>query len=491
MAVGLTPTSSIDTGLDGLSPSQFLALCVDAAHSRGWDVRFISESGLIAHTSKKMFKRKQEVTIRIADGIANIRSESIGNEMIDWGRNKLNVQQFVDALTDRRAALSPEQLNQLYVDLMPQIAQPENDILSRPAATAKEQWFGFLSLFVPRSGFFVTPILIDINIIIFIGMVISGAGLVVPGTQSLIQWGANIRYLTLDHQWWRLITCCFVHIGIFHLLFNMYALMYIGILLEPQLGRLRIASAYLLTGIIASLASLFWHEHTLSAGASGAIFGMYGLFLALLTTNLIDKTRRIALLTSIGIFVGYNLLYGAKGGIDNAAHIGGLLSGILIGYLYYPGLKRPGPGALQYSGMTVAAIAVLATCLVAFKKIPNYYGQYDQKMRLFARYERRALAIFDHNDSDTPKEKWLSALRDTGINNWNQAIYVLNQVKALPVAEPVKQRTDILIQYCNLRIASYNYYVEKWEGTVAPGEDSVTIYNSEINDLVASLKRSD
>ena len=123
-----------------------------------------------------------------------------------------------------------------------------------------------------------------------------------------------------------MITNCFLHIGILHLAFKMYALIFIGVLLEPYLGKLRFAVAYLLTGVFASVASLYWHDHTVSAGASGAIFGMYGVFLAMLTTNLIPKSVRKGLLASIGLFVAYNLLYGLKGwGIDaNAAHIGGL-----------------------------------------------------------------------------------------------------------------------------------------------------------------------
>ncbi len=257
-------------------------------------------------------------------------------------------------------------MDQTYEELKAGLVPQEHDVLNRPPATTSEKWGDFFSLFKPREGYFITPILVDLNIAIFILMVLSGANLFQPSTQVLIKWGANIRSLTLDGEWWRIITCCFIHIGLFHLLLNMYALLFIGVLLEPQLGRLRFASAYLLTGIMASLASLYWHTNTLSAGASGAIFGMYGVFLALLTTNLIEKTRRTSLLASIGIFVGYNLLYGAKAGIDNAAHIGGLLSGIVIGYLYYPGLTKPEKPGLRYSAIAVAALLVVVTRLTMF-----------------------------------------------------------------------------------------------------------------------------
>ena len=488
MSFALTPNSTMDIGLDGLSPAQFIALSVDVANALNWDIRYISESGLIAHTSKKMLARKQEVTIRIADDIANIKSVSIGNEIYDRGTNRKNVQQFYDLVAEQRLAIPPETLTQQFEALRPEVATGESDYLQGPPPTARDERRAFFALFIPRPGFFITPILIDINIAIFILMVMSGVNLLTPTTLSLINWGGNIRALTLDHQWWRIITCCFLHVGIIHLLLNMYALLYIGIILEPQLGRGRFLSAYLFTGIMASLASLYWHPNTLSAGASGAIFGMYGVFLALLTTNLIEKTRRTALLSSIGIFVAFNLLAGSKAGVDNAAHIGGLLSGIIIGYLFYPGLRRPEAGALKYSGMAVAGIVVLLTTIVGFKTIPNSYGQYNAKMRQVTKYERLALGIFQHYGSHMSGEDWTTALRDTGIYNWNQALRVLNQAEQLQLPDDLKHRTDILIQYCNLRIASYNYYIQKFNGTAAPGPDSIPIYNSQINDLIASLK---
>ena len=122
---------------------------------------------------------------------------------------------------------------------------------------------------------------------------------------------------------------------------NMYALVYIGLLLEPYLGKTRLAVAYVLSGAAGGATSVFWHEVVVSAGASGAIFGLYGVFLAMLTTNLMEKSARKSLLISIGVFVFYNLANGMKAGIDNAAHIGGLISGLLIGYAYYPELKTP------------------------------------------------------------------------------------------------------------------------------------------------------
>src|SRR5206468_1493030 len=104
-------------------------------------------------------------------------------------------------------------------------------------------------------------------------------------------------------------------------------------------GRIKYAIIYLVTGILASAASLWWHDATVSIGASGAIFGLYGVFLALLLTKIYPKEFSKPFLASTLIFVGYNLVMGLTGGIDNAAHIGGLVSGFIIGLILYPQLK--------------------------------------------------------------------------------------------------------------------------------------------------------
>jgi rhomboid protease GluP len=354
---------------------------------------------------------------------------------------------------------------------------------------AEKQRRNLLLLFKPREGYFITPILIDINLAIFVLMVVSGAGFIQPETQSLIAWGADVRYLTLGGQWWRIITSFFVHIGILHVLFNMYALLYIGMLLERQLGRPRFLAAYLLTGIMSSLASLYWHPNTLSAGASGAIFGMYGVFLALLTTNLIEKKTRSALMSSIVIFVAFNLAYGTSGGIDNAAHIGGLVSGMLIGYLYYPGLRKPQSPGLAYSAIVLAALLVGATAIIAFKKIPNDYPVFEQKMLAFDRLEQRAVDVMKPITEGNRSMELANAIRDTGIRDWQAGIRILKEARQLDVAEAVKARTDVLIRYCNLRILSYEYYYRWVTNTAGPSAvDSAQFYNSQIKELLDSLK---
>ena len=191
-----------------------------------------------------------------------------------------------------------------------------------------------------KKNIIATQLIIELNILIFLLMVISGLGFISFDGKDLLDWGGNFRPLILQGRSARLISNIFLHGGIMHLLMNMYGLLFIGIFLEPLLGSKKFTSFYIVTGIIASLASIWWHQAVVSVGASGAIFGMFGIFLALLLTNLFPKTFQKSFLLSMSIFIGYNLLIGLTGGIDNAAHIGGLISGIIIGFMIYPTLKN-------------------------------------------------------------------------------------------------------------------------------------------------------
>jgi len=154
--------------------------------------------------------------------------------------------------------------------------------------------------------------------------------------QQLWHWGANYGPFTIGGQWWRLLTCVFVHIGIIHIAFNMWCLWNLGKLAESVYGHWTFAAVYLITGIAASVTSLAWNPAGTSAGASGAIFGIAGALVAsfYLGEFSMPKAAVSGLLRSVLVFVGYNLVFGAMSGhTDNAAHVGGLVSGLILGAL--------------------------------------------------------------------------------------------------------------------------------------------------------------
>lgn len=192
-----------------------------------------------------------------------------------------------------------------------------------------------LKFLIPKNEHFATSIILDLNIFVFIVMVISGIHIISPNGIELLEWGANRRVETINGGWWRLVSSMFLHGGIMHLFLNIYGLVIAALFVEPIFGRTRYIMLYFVSGICGSLASIYWYKNTVSVGASGAIFGLYGSILGLLLTSAFPKDGKKGILMFIGSYVGINLLFGLKGGIDNAAHIGGLVSGAVLGIVLY------------------------------------------------------------------------------------------------------------------------------------------------------------
>lgn len=363
--------------------------------------------------------------------------------------------------------------------------QQQNTTSEIPAET-KPYKGNFISRLKLQKGFVVTPVLIGLNILIFILMVVNGVNIMEPSTDDLLRWGANFRPSTLNGEWWRLFSCVFIHIGVLHLIFNMYALLYIGVLLEPLLGSFKFFSAYMITGVFASLTSLAWHDLTVSAGASGAIFGMYGVFLAMLTTNLIEKEARKQLLTSIGIFVGYNLLYGLKGGIDNAAHLGGLISGLIIGYAFYPVLKNPERSKMEKPIVAGFSLATIGICFLVINQLPNDFAKYDKNMEQFGARELEALHFYELTDASPPSEV-LRSLDPEGLAKWNECISIIKSNESLDLPDEYRQRDEELIKYCELRKESYGLLYKAISEDTHIYDEEITKINTQIEVFINGL----
>lgn len=488
MAFGFSPKHVQDYQLDNLDREHFLVFAIEAAFKLDWNVSFVSETGFIAYTKFSWSSWSEEVTVKIDNGVANIKSECTGSQLMDWGKNKKNVEALLSKLEEVKFSLTQEEIETKLNDLRQGYASKDDDILSMPPSTTKEKITDFFSIFKPTEGYFVSPILININLLVFILMLISGVHILLPDNQDLLNWGANFRPMTLEGQWWRLFTACFLHIGILHLLLNMYALLYIGLLLEPYLGKTRFLAAYLISGIAASMTSLWWHDLTISAGASGAIFGMYGVFLALLTTNLLDKSVKKALLTSIAVFVGYNILNGLKpnSGIDNAAHIGGLLSGLIIGYAFVPSLKQFENKTIKFSTIGALTIALLISSFSVYKVLPNDIGKYDEKMKEFVSMESMALEVYSLPEG-TPNEKILSEIRDRGLYYWNENIKLIDSFKELDLPLPIRARNSKLKEYCELRVKSYELIYKAIDEDTDKYENEINEYNQKIELIITEL----
>lgn len=218
---------------------------------------------------------------------------------------------------------------------------PEAPALAPPPPTPAappETWGQLLrqlakGLFWPSPPYVAVPLLIDLTVLVWLLMVGSGVSPTEPTGRQLAAWGSNVSTLTLHGQPWRLLTSLFVHGGATHLLLNMFSLWLLGLMLEQRVGAWRLLAVYLACGLAASLATVWYHAGGInSTGASGAIFGLYGLMLVLLLSQkmVLDKSDRRAMLGLVLYLILSNLIAGLNGNIDNIAHVGGLLMGVLV-----------------------------------------------------------------------------------------------------------------------------------------------------------------
>lgn len=489
MAFGFTPKFEQELDLNGLDPKHYLAIALEAVKQLDWKINYTSRSGLIAIIGGGLFSTVEEFRIVIQDTNVFITSKRVSSGMYDAGKNKRHVEDFMEAFAKIQSSWPEAQIEEEIRGLSPVFDSTEVDQLTLPRPDFKANVTGFVSFFIPRKDFFITPIIIDLNLLVFILMMISGVSFFEPTIQDLLNWGANLRGITLEGQWWRLVTNVFLHIGIFHILLNMYALLYIGVVLEPYLGKARFAFAYLFTGILASLSSIYWHPNIVSAGASGAIFGMYGVFLAMLTTNFIDKSVRKPFLVSIVVFVVLNLANGLKEEIDNAAHIGGLISGLVIGYAYYFSLKDAASLKLKYVTIGLISIAVLVTSFKVYHNIPNDYGKYDAYMKDFSNNEATALSVFKMVKNSS-NDDIIAALKTKGIDNWNKNLKVIDSIDKLDLPVEFRVRDNKLRQYCRLRIKSYNYAIEDITANSKQNTSAIDSCNVQLQAIIDSLKSS-
>ena len=218
-----------------------------------------------------------------------------------------------------------------------------------------------------------TYILIGINIAVYLGMVLGGVSPWAPTASQILHWGANRgANEILQHEWWRLLSATFVHVGILHIATNMWCLWNLGLLGEPLLGAFGMLGVYALTGVAGNLLSSAVNPGIVGAGASGAVFGIAGILILLLNGPHLpfprEELRRLR--RSVIYFAAINLAIGAgtllySGGIkiDNMAHLGGFLSGMALGVPLAPVL---GTGKARYLRRQRIVFAVLAGGLLLF-----------------------------------------------------------------------------------------------------------------------------
>ena len=311
----------------------------------------------------------------------------------------------------------------------------------------------------------VTPAIIGLNVAVFIAMVLSGLSPLRPDVEAMVRWGADYGPLTLSGEKWRLLTNAFLHFGVLHLLFNMWALWDVGRLMERLAGNAGMAILYLLSGLGASLASVAAHPQVVSAGASGAIFGLFGGLLAftLRHRRWIPAEELKDLRSSAIGFIVFNMLFaGFSAGIDVMAHLGGLAAGFAAGCVMAWGLSPGARTARPAANLSTAVIGGVAIVLL-LPMLPPPPGDVLGEFRRFATAEESAIKLFNSASAkraqgDIDDARLAEIVRDEVLPPWRSAVERFQSLKNVP-AESARI-VAALEEYMRLRTESWEFLVK-------------------------------
>ncbi len=460
--------------LTNVDKETVLAIGFQAMKNLNWTIQFAGEDKILGNTPKNWKTYGQQILISAENDLLTICSEMVKGESFDiGGKNKKNVEAFVTAFKNAKTTINDIviETNKTAINTLRTTTLKVAEVEQQQAAEVDK------AMNISGSNLYVTYAIVGINVLIFILMAINGAGIFESDGFVHIRWGSNYTPLTLSGDWWRLLTNVFIHFGIIHLAMNMYCLYTVGVYLEPMLGKVKYIAAYMCTGILASIVSLWWHKDVVnSAGASGAIFGLYGLFLAMLTTNLIPKQVRKSLLQSIGIFVVYNLAYGMKSGVDNSAHVGGLLSGFVIGYIYVYSIKKE---KAQQKLQWIVPVIILLTVAGAYSYLQQNKTLAAQRNAALNEVKEAAYSDTDkfndkYNEFVDLQDKALLALKTTdsmtrtayaeqlmaAISVWDDAVSRVKSTSGYTISEAAHKKADKVLEYIQLRKEQFGYLAE-------------------------------
>jgi rhomboid protease GluP len=240
-----------------------------------------------------------------------------------------------------------------------------------------------------------TYLLVGINCAVFLAMVARGASPWMPTVDQLMSWGADRPdSILLQGDWWRIVTAMFVHVGIIHLATNMWCLWNLGLLAEPLMGSFGLVAVYILTGAAGNLLSTAYNWiHAVrespgapffqaGAGASGAVFGIAGALIVLLKSKYLpvpprelNRLRRsVIYFAAINLVIGFsvNFASGLTGvGVDNSAHVGGFLCGLIFAAPMVPRIGAPRGDFRLRLRLTVGLVVLL---LVLFGFYVSHLG---------------------------------------------------------------------------------------------------------------------
>ena len=313
---------------------------------------------------------------------------------------------------------------------------------------------------------FVTYGLIGVNTIVYLWMVVTGADAMDPSTKDLLRAGAEFGPLTMNGQWWRLFSCLFVHIGFFHLAYNMLAFAYAGPYVERMIGNAGYLLLYLVAGLAGSLWSLYFNPLLLHAGASGAIFGVYGALLALmLPTGTVPPHVAAAFRKFVLIFIVYNAIYSFQPNIGAAAHFGGAVAGFFCGLL----ARQPFSQTAVYGRplhdtlIAIAGILLFGIGIAGINAIYPNLADLQERLARFDAIDQSVVKTYEDAQSKHDSERvddgdFADTIERDVLPSWRETHELLRRQEPIPTK--LAKFVEPILDYMKKREDGWNDLVE-------------------------------
>ena len=326
-----------------------------------------------------------------------------------------------------------------------------------------------------------------LNVLIFGIMILRGIHASNPDPDDLIRWGANFGPLTIANQWWRLLTCMFLHAGVLHILCNGYALFRLGAVVERMLGRPFFIVIYFVSGIMGSLASVWWNPMAVSVGASGAVFGIFGALLTFvfLYRHFMPREAVAALRKNAIIVLGLNFFLGFSiEAIDMAAHLGGFLGGIVATAAL---CRLPRPMSLKSQRLRMAWVigGALAVTIGVCVALPRGIVTWEKTVNAFIQTENEIKSAFNQivtqaEAQELSNEEFVELFETQVLQPWRQASEHFANARIGKLPARAQRHFDALNQY--VRITD-TYWETYYDYILATGDQELEAYEQKLAEI--------
>lgn len=457
---------------DGLTNWEIFAIAEQACKNLDWEYLVVDEHTFTATTPTNWTLTEEIITIQPKEGVILFKSKSENIELLEARHNQKNIEEeLMPAFKKVKTEWSSAKLGSAAAAIKMETLQ---QLTSGNRVDSGKMTFGF-------KDHEVTFLLIALKLIVFIVITVNGVSATNPAAQDVLKWYGCMKVYVTGGEWWRLITAIFANTGVIDLLINLTALYFIGLMVESILGKAKFLIAFLCAGILANLAGITWYNETVIAGTSGAVFGLYGVFLAFATTAYINKKFPRVWLLSILAYVIFTVVNSGPADVYNAVNFGGLISGICIGYLFYFfHFKRK---VARAGGSRISVEVLLITSLVVFLYVrsgKNDSIRFEKAIMKLNQIELKAMTQMQRLQFAISNEDAAKILKDSTLPEWQHFQKELIKTDRYKLNDEFTEKRKLLSKYAQMRVQQTTLLYQSIK-------DSSDKYHQQINQVSDSI----